>query len=117
MIFLVYLKWVGLGGNREVSVPRILHFPGSKWSMAEWITSHMPQHKTYLEPFFGSGAVFFNKAPSPLETINDIDGDVVNLFQVIRDRPHELAGMVEWTPYSREEYYSAYNNETSRKGS
>ena len=76
--------------------------------MADWIISHMPPHTTYLEPFFGSGAVFFNKPPSALETINDIDGDVVNLFRVIRDRPEELARVVYWTPYSREEYYASY---------
>lgn len=94
-----------------MSAPRILHYPGSKWSMAEWIISHMPPHTTYLEPFFGSGAVFFNKAPSPLETINDIDGDVVNLFRVIRDRPDDLARLVYWTPYSREEYYASYGRD------
>jgi DNA adenine methylase len=94
-----------------VAVPRILHYPGSKWSMAEWIISHMPPHQTYLEPFFGSGAVFFNKSPSPLETINDLDGDVVNLFRVIRDQPDELARLVYWTPYSREEYYASYDME------
>ena len=91
-----------------MKAPRILHYPGSKWSMADWIISHMPPHKTYLEPFFGSGAVFFNKTPSELETINDLDGDVVNLFRVIRDRPKELAHLVRWTPYSREEYYNSY---------
>src|SRR5690606_6650859 len=91
-----------------MDVPRILHYPGSKWSMAEWIIDHMPPHQTYLEPFFGSGAVFFTKPPSALETINDIDGDVVNLFRVIRDRPDELARLVDWTPYSREEYYNPY---------
>jgi len=92
-----------------MDVPRILHYPGSKWSLADWIISHMPPHQTYLEPFFGSGAVFFTKPPSALETINDIDGDVVNLFRVIRDRPNELARLVYWTPYSREEYYAAYD--------
>jgi DNA adenine methylase len=92
-----------------MGAPRILHYPGSKWSLAEWIISHMPPHTTYLEPFFGSGAVFFNKPPSPLETINDIDGDVVNLFRVIRDRPEELARLVYWTPYSRNEYYASYD--------
>lgn len=92
-----------------MTAPRILHYPGSKWSMAEWIVDHMPPHQTYLEPFFGSGAVFFNKPPSPLETINDLDGDVVNLFRVIRDRPEELARLVYWTPYSRQEYYDAYD--------
>jgi DNA adenine methylase len=94
-----------------MTAPRILHYPGSKWNMAEWIIDHMPPHKTYLEPFFGSGAVFFNKEPSPLETINDLDGDVVNLFRVIRDRPDELARLVYWTPYSREEYYASYDME------
>lgn len=43
-----------------MGVPRILHYPGSKWSLAEWIVSHMPEHSTYLEPYFGSGAVLFN---------------------------------------------------------
>lgn len=87
---------------------RILHYPGSKWSMADWIISHMPEHKTYLEPFFGSGAVFFNKMPSALETINDIDGDIVNLFSVIRDHPERLAELVQWTPYAREEYIRSH---------
>ncbi|WP_338010528.1 MULTISPECIES: DNA adenine methylase [Bacillales] len=71
----------------------------------------MPEHTTYLEPYFGSGAVFFNKESSALETINDLDGDVVNLFKVIRDHPEDLANKVRWTPYSREEYYNSYNVE------
>lgn len=88
-------------------VPRILHYPGSKWSMAEWIISHMPPHTTYLEPFFGSGAVFFTKEPSGVETINDLDGEVVNLFRVIRERPEEMAFALRWTPYARDEYIAA----------
>lgn len=91
-----------------MTATRILHYPGSKWSMADWIISYMPSHATYLEPYFGSGAVFFNKQPSALETINDLDGDVVNLFRIIRDRPDELSHLVRWTPYSREEYYNSY---------
>ncbi|WP_353958602.1 hypothetical protein [Sporolactobacillus laevolacticus] len=50
--------------------------------------------------------VFFNKSRSELGTINDIDGNVVNLFRVIRDYPEELARAVQWTPYSSEEYLS-----------
>lgn len=89
--------------------PRVLHYPGSKWSLAEWIIEHMPPHAVYLEPFFGSGAVLFNKQPSSLETINDIDGDVINLFKMIRDSSAELAQAVYWTPYSRDEYLSSHN--------
>jgi DNA adenine methylase len=96
-------------------IPRILHYPGSKWSMASWIINHMPEHKTYLEPFFGSGAVFFNKGPSQIETLNDMDSSVVNLFKVIRDNPKELAVGIEWNPFSREEYYSSYEFETGNE--
>jgi len=76
--------------------------------MAKWIIDHMPPHTTYLEPFFGSGAVLFNKPRGPLETVNDLDGDVVNLFRMIREHPEKLANLVRWTPYSREEYYNSY---------
>lgn len=59
---------------------RVLKYPGSKWNIAKDIVALIPEHKSYLEPFFGSGAVLFTKSPSKIETINDIDGDVVNLF-------------------------------------
>ena len=62
----------------------------------------------YLEPFAGSGAVFFNKLPGCVETINDMDGDVVNLFRVLRERPEDLRRALELTPYSREEYDLAF---------
>lgn len=86
----------------------LLKYPGAKWRLADWIISYMPKHTTYLEPFFGSGAVFFNKPPSKVETINDIDGNVVNLFRVIRERPEELSRLIEFTPWARDEYYLSY---------
>lgn len=87
----------------------ILKYPGGKWRIADWIISQFPAHKVYCEPFFGSGGVFFNKAPSSLETINDIDGNVVNLFKVCRERPADLATVLELTPWSREEYKNCYD--------
>ena len=85
----------------------IIRYPGSKWSIADWIISHFPEgyeKMVYLEPFCGSGAVFFNKRPSTVDTINDMDSNIVNLFRVLRERPEELRRMLELTPYSREEY-------------
>ena len=83
----------------EDKTPRpVLKYPGSKWKTAEWIISLMPPHKSYLEPFFGSGAVFFKKPPSRIETINDMDGEIVNLFRCIREQPEELARAVACTP-------------------
>ena len=86
----------------------VLKYPGSKWRIAEWIVSMMPEHKSYLEPFFGSGAVFFTKKPSRIETINDLDGEIVNLFRVIRERSEELERAVALTPYSRKEYEAVW---------
>lgn len=85
----------------------ILKYPGAKWRIAEWIISKMPEHHSYVEPYFGSGAVFFRKQPSHIETINDIDGDIVNLFDCIRVDAEKLALLIMNTPYSREEYYRA----------
>lgn len=85
----------------------IFRYPGSKWSIANWIIKHFPngyEKMIYLEPFFGSGAVFFNKNPSAVETINDLDSDIVNLFDVLRNKPDELKRVLSLTPYSREEY-------------
>ncbi len=88
----------------------ILNYPGAKWGMARMICSLMPPHKSYLEPFFGSGAVFFNKSPSAIETVNDIDGDIVNFFSVLRDEPERLAEAVSLTPYAREVFDDAHEN-------
>lgn len=86
----------------------ILRYPGAKWSLAPWICSQIPEHAGYLEPFFGSGAVYFNKTPAKIETINDIDGRVVNLFRVLREQPEGLAQLIDATPWSRAEYELSY---------
>lgn len=86
----------------------VLKYPGAKNRIADWLLEYVPEHKLYLEPFFGSGALFFNKKPSYLEIINDIDDEVVNFFKVLRDDGDKLANLISLTPYSREEYKRAY---------
>ena len=86
----------------------ISKYPGSKWKLADWIISYFPKHHSYLEPFFGSGAVLFNKPRSNIETVNDLDNNVVNLFGCIRENPAKLASMVYMTPYAREVYEKAF---------
>lgn len=88
----------------------ILNYPGAKWGMAKQIVSMMPPHRSYLEPFFGSGAVLFNKPPSAIETVNDIDGDITNFFKVVRECPEELAEAISLTPYSRDVFNDAHEN-------
>ncbi len=86
----------------------ILKYPGSKWKIAKWIVSQFPEHHSYLEPFFGSGAILFNKPLSNIETVNDLNLDVVNMFMCIREDSERLAKIVEATPYSRNEYDYMY---------
>ena len=88
----------------------LLNYPGAKWGMAKEIIALMPPHRSYLEPFFGSGAVLFNKPPSAIETVNDIDGDIVNFFRVLREQPDELAQAISLTPYARDVVDDAYAN-------
>src|SRR5258708_9224550 len=86
------------------TIKPVLKYPGAKWRLADWIIQHLPPHKMYIEPFLGSGAIFFNKKPSEFELLNDRDGDVVNLFRVMRDSGQELAERIELTPWARSEY-------------
>ena len=86
----------------------IMKYPGSKWSLAKWIINFFPEHHSYLEPFFGSGAVLFNKTRSNIETVNDLDGNVVNLFEWIRRDPERLAHEIYYTPYARQIYDEAF---------
>ena len=87
----------------------IFKYPGSKWSLANWIISFFPEHHSYLEPFFGSGAVLFNKPRSNIETVNDLDGNVVNLFEWIRKAPERLAHEIYYIPYARKVYDDAFS--------
>ena len=84
--------------------PALLRYPGAKWALGPAIADSLPVHKQYVEPYFGSGAVFFNKAPSMHEVINDLDGRVVNFWRVLRDHTEELCWLIETTPWSRAEY-------------
>ena len=87
---------------------QVLKYAGGKSRIAPWIISLFPPHNNYCEPFFGSGAVFFNKAPVRIETINDINSEITELFRVIREHTEELCRAIAFTPFSREEYMIAY---------
>ncbi len=95
----------------------VFKYPGAKWSLASWIISHFPTHHSYVEPFFGSGAVLFTKRRSKIETVNELDGDVVNLFDWIRKDPERLAREIYWTPYARQVYDQAYEAMRTEKDS
>lgn len=80
-----------------------LRYFGGKWRIAEWIISQFPAHTCYVEPFVGGGSVLLQKAPARFEVMNDLDGDVIAFFDVLRSDPEALIRAIELTPYSREE--------------
>jgi DNA adenine methylase len=77
---------------------------GGKYSHLDWLLPLLPKCHHYCEPFAGSGAVLLNRAPAPVETYNDLDGEVVNFFRVLRDDKERLIEAIGLTPFSREEF-------------
>lgn len=86
----------------------LVRYHGGKWMLAPWIISHFPPHRCYVEPFGGGGSVLLRKPRAYAEVYNDLDGDIVNLFTVARDRGEELAKLCELTPFARAEFAESY---------
>lgn len=87
-----------------------LRYHGGKWRDATWIISYFPEHRRYIEPFGGGASVLLRKSRSYAEVYNDLDGEIVNLFRVLRNpsQARELIRLVEMTPFSRVEFEQAY---------
>jgi DNA adenine methylase len=85
---------------------------GGKFSHLDWLLPLLPKCHHYCEPFAGSGAVLINREFSPVETYNDIDGEVVTFFRALRDNHEELIRAIALTPFSREEYHLAIYGDT-----
>lgn len=79
-------------------------YPGSKARYADWVKGHFPAHRLYVEVFGGSAGVLFNKTPSRVEVYNDLDGDLVQFFEVLRDRPGDLREWLSRVPFAQPTY-------------
>jgi DNA adenine methylase len=80
---------------------------GGKQLLAALIIKNIPEHTTYVEPFLGGGAVFWAKPQSDVEIINDLNGEVVNFYRVLKTRFPELQQRIQSTPHSRQCYADA----------
>ena len=84
---------------------------GGKQALAEQIAALMPPHEHYVEPYAGSLSVLLAKRPSKMETVNDLDGDLMTFWRVLRDREADLMRVCALTPHSRAEYLDARDSE------
>src|SRR5205823_13902933 len=88
---------------------------GGKFNHLDWLLPLLPDCHHYCEPFAGSAAVLLNREPSPVETYNDLDGEVVNFFRVLREQKEDLIEAIGLTPFSREEFHRALSEEASEE--
>jgi DNA adenine methylase len=80
---------------------------GGKFSHLDWLLPLLPECYHYCEPFGGSAAILLNRFSSQIETYNDIDGEVVNFFRILREEKGKLIEAIGLTPFSREEFAKA----------
>jgi DNA adenine methylase len=105
--FEAVLDEVGISSGRKNKKKIAFGWYGGKYSHLSWLLPLLPKANHYCEPFGGSAAVLINRDPSPVETYNDIDGEVVNFFRVLREQRDELIEAIGLTPFSREEFVIA----------
>lgn len=88
----------------------VMRYHGGKFRLADFIIDHFPEHRCYVEPFGGAGSVLMKKHRAYAEVYNDMDGEIVNVFRVLRD-PDMCEALVRAcvnTPYSRSEFELAF---------
>lgn len=88
----------------------VLRYHGGKWKLAPWVLAHFPAHKAYVEPYGGAASVLLQKPRVPTEVWNDLDGELVHLFGVLRDpdTANALARACALTPFARAEFDLSY---------
>lgn len=94
------------------SIPRrpALRYHGGKWKLASWILGYFPPHRVYVESYGGGASVLLQKPRAYAEVYNDLAGEIVNVFRVLRNptQARELQRLIELTPFAREEFELSY---------
>ncbi len=88
----------------------VMRYHGGKWRLAPWIISYFPAHRVYTETFGGAASILLRKPRAYAEIYNDLDGEIVNVFRVLRDHDKalELSFRIAMTPFARDEFDLSY---------
>ncbi len=80
----------------------IIPWIGGKRRLADRIFPFFPKHQCYCEPFAGGAALFFLRSPAEVEVLNDINGDLINLYRVVQNHLEEFVRQFKWALSSRQ---------------
>lgn len=95
--------------RQKIQLKTPLKYYGSKNNLSPLLLNFIPEHYTYVEPFFGAGALYFAKEPSPNEIINDKNDFVVNFFRVLQNKEQfeDFLHRITYTLYAQSEFKRA----------
>ena len=90
----------------------LIRYHGGKFRLSDWVIKHFPKHTCYTESFGGAAGVLLQKPRAYAEVYNDLDGEIVNLFRVLRneDNRNKLIEQLVFTPYSRVDFQEAWES-------
>ncbi|WP_047243786.1 DNA adenine methylase [Chromobacterium subtsugae] len=86
----------------QITAAPIVPWIGGKRRLAKHILPLFPEHTCYVEPFCGAAALYFLKEPAKVEVINDVNGELVNLYRVVRHHMEEFVRQFKWSLTSRQ---------------
>lgn len=102
--------------NTATPTRPVLRYHGGKWRLAPWVISHFPRHRGYVEPYGGAASILMRKPRAPIEVYNDLNEQVVDIFQILRDpdMSKRLAELLYLTPFARDEFDLSYEASPDR---
>ncbi|QCP50135.1 DNA adenine methylase [Trinickia violacea] len=80
----------------------IVPWIGGKRRLAEHLLPRFPKHECYVEVFAGGAALYFMRPPAAVEVINDINGELINLYRVVQNHLEEFVRQFKWALSSRQ---------------
>jgi len=102
------IEWTEKDNNEVVEqelMQQVFPSPGGKYRVAKRFASWFPEHKTYVEPFAGGLACYFNKEKSDVEVVNDLDPDIANAYKFVRDCSEEDVKRLEKMKWDSDKDY------------
>ena len=84
----------------ETGIHSPFRYAGGKYYARTLILRHVPLHSVYIEPFAGGGSIFFAKNKVAKNHLNDKDGNLIDVYKIIRDQPEQLISVLHRMPES-----------------